>query len=337
MIRPAIHSIRFRGIRAAALPLLGVLFTMTQATSALAASEMETRFAKALTVARALDSGVNVAEIRVRGVGPLTLEPGVAPEDAVRMRPLDLEVVTWLHQSDSPPPEAPRVSWCGVPERTKTSIGPWTAWQGIEPQSGATLGIGLWSAKAPRPTWRGRPADLAFAVAGPVQVERLRQIVSMHRQDLVAQRALFERFAAGQVEATPEDMGYLLGCAIRQLAFEQPDAAAVLSLRLWERPATPLPARREIASWLTQSYYRLGAPVQTQVVSSLVGRALDAEDPVSLAALEAIARLVESEQVVLGETLAKDALRSLAERYRVLFTGERPLPSRLKTQLKLNP
>jgi hypothetical protein len=265
-------------------------------------------------IGAAMLAGCDVALVKVSAVGEFKRDLAISPEMAAPTSRLELKVTEWLNNSSGTTNTTLTVSCVRRPELTKQSGGPWTVWEGIEPRVGQSLLIGLWTPDAPRPTWEGRPLEIAFVFAGADRIAAARSVLRLHSDFLRQPAGLLSRVSDPNEKLESAEIGYFVDYVFDRESRRDVDAAARLGIKLVRHRNVLPAARTDVIGKLEVEFYRLSQAVRAEGGQALSEIAANREDNSNTAALQVLARLVESSQCQLK--LDDDRRRSLQETYR---------------------
>ncbi len=251
----------------------------------------------------------------IQSLGDLEKDPGEADEQrAVMTRKINLKVVDWLYGKQNG--GTVQLVFAARPALTKTALGPWTAWEGVSLQVGGQLLVVRWAKEAPRPTWMGKPDDVAFVVSNKSLFGAMREAITQHRR--------FER-DVGEVAKAPQLLrdkhdslfsGYLLAYLMNGEGVRDVDKAAVLLSALLGYESMPAPGRAAIADWLVSAFYRLTEATRKSVTEALVVSASSDDTRVADSALIALVRLGDLKMLTLKPFLTPMRQKKMVENYR---------------------
>ena len=264
-------------------------------------------------VGAALHQGCDVTLVEVASIGEFKRDPAILPDMAAPTSTLELNVTEWLNQPSSRTNTVLKVSCVRRPELTKQSDGPWTVWEGIEPRVGQSLLIGLWTADAPRPSWGGRPLEIAFVFGDSNRMALARSVLRINADFARQPDSLLNRASEPAQKLEIAELGYLVGYAFDRESRRDVDAAARLGDKLLQHLDVLPAARTDLIDKLEVEFYRLSEPVRGETGQALSQIAANSDDVASAAALPVLARLVESSQWRLK--LDDNRRRSLQQRY----------------------
>jgi hypothetical protein len=264
----------------------------------------------------------------VQSLGTPQKEPGVADEArAVMTRTVDIKVGEWLYGQGSE--QSVQLIHAVRPAVTKTSVGPWSAWEGVTLNVGGQLLVALWSADAPRATWMGKPEDVAMVVSDTSLFTAIRDAIS---QQLRFERDPDEVSRAPQLLRDKPDVlfrTYLLTYLMEGEATRDVDKAAGILSGLLGQELIPVQARSAVADWLASTFYRLSEPTRKAVTEALVVSANADDASVANPALTVLIRLGDLQLLNLRPALTPARQRKIAENYRTFraqHTGQQEHP-----------
>lgn len=283
-------------------------------------------FTKGKRLGECLVRGCAVFIGAIQSLGALQNEAGVADgERAMKTREVNLKVTAWLFGEGQE--ETFRLLYFGQPEMSKTSLGPWLAWEGASLHVGGQLLVVRWAGNASRATWNGGPEDVALVVSDANLFTPIRDVIAQHQR--------FERDPAEAANA-PELLrqkhdglftGYVLTYLIERAAVRDVDSAAGTLSRLLGLPSLSGEGRQRVANALVGDFYRLQDPTRRSVAHALISLASNENRQVAYPAVGALARLCDEELINLKPLLNHDHQQKIAENYRALQsqskTGEK--------------
>lgn len=260
----------------------------------------------------------------IQSVGKLEKEPG--PEDerhAVMTRDVNLRVIEWLYGTTGT--DFVRIVYSARPKMTKTSLGPWAAWEGVTVETGGPLLVVRWAADAPRPVWAGQPEDVALAVSEKSLFSPLREAIAQH------QRFEREPETAARIPQLLRDSrdsvlnGYLLKYLMDREGVRDVDNAAVLLSGLLGYERLPQEARQAIADRLVADFYRLSEAARTTVTKAVAVSASGGDGTTVNAALSVLVRLGDLQMLALKPLLTEESQHRIAGNYRA-FRAQSKVP-----------
>ncbi len=258
----------------------------------------------------------------VQSLGDLHPEPGQSDvQRAMMVRTVHLKITEWLAGEGQA--EAFELIYAQRPAMTKTSLGPWSAWEGNSLSVGSPLFVVRWVPLAQRPSWGGVPEDVALVVSDPNLFPSLREAVAAH--------ARFER-NPGEADKAPQLLrekhdsllaGYIVKYLMDREAIRDVDKAATILSKLLGSDAVPEQGRQEIADGLVSDYYRLQEPTRRSVAETLIASA-SAHDPHgAYPALVALIRLSDLELLNVKQYANHEHQHKISENYRSLLQQNR--------------
>ncbi len=263
----------------------------------------------------ALVNGSVVFTGAIQSLGELHKEPGEADEDrAMKVRSVRLKVTEWLYGEGHA--ETVELLDSVRPAMTKTSLGPWLAWEGATLNVGGQLLVVRWAPLTPRPDWHGVPEDVALVVSDATLFPSMREAVSQHQR--------FERDPT-EIAKIPQLLrekhdSLLAGFAVKYLmdreAIRDVDKAATILSKLLGNEAVPEQGRQDIADGLVSDYYRLQEPTRRIVAETLIVSASAHDSNAAYPALVALARLCDLHLLNLKLFLTPERQHKIVENYR---------------------
>jgi hypothetical protein len=292
------------------------------------------RFAAGQTLGDCLVKGCSIFIGTIQTVGPPQKAPGETDERrAVMTRDVDIKVDEWLYGPDRA--STVQLSHATRPAMTKTSLGPWLPWEGVALDIGGKVLVARWSKEAPRPTWLGKPEDIAFVTSDQTLFPAVREIVGRHQQFKAAPNEL------GKIPELLDDKrdslfaGYFLTYLMNAEAARNVDNAAILLSGLLGHKSVPAAARSDISEWLGSVFSRLAEPARRTVTETLVGLAT-ADDPAgSDPAFATLVRLGQLKMLDVTPGLTEERRRKLVEKYRSYQAQNKTRIPELERQLGL--
>src|SRR6266852_831459 len=273
--------------------------------------EME-RFGLGQRLGDCLVKGCVVFTGITRSLGKLEKEPGVADERrAVMTRKVDIKVGEWLYGQGTG--DTVQLLYAARPALTKTSLGPWSAWEGNSLDVGGQLLVVRWAKEAPRPSWLGKPEDVAFVVSDKSLFAPMREAIAQHRR---FERNPDEVAKIPQLLRDKQDSvfrGYLLTYLMNGEGVRNVDKAADMLSGLLGHESVPGPGRAAIADWLASTFYRLAEPTRKAATEALVVSASADDARVANPALTVLVRLGDLQMLNLKPLLTQARQRKIVE------------------------
>lgn len=270
----------------------------------------------------------------VQSLGTPQKEAGVADEArAVMTRTVDIKVGEWLYGQGSE--QSVQLNHAVRPAVTKTSVGPWSAWEGVMLNVGGQLLVALWSADAPRPTWMGKPEDVAMVVSDASLFTAIRDAISQQRQ---FDRDPDEVSKAPQLLRDKSDVlfrAYLLTYLMEGESTRDVDKAAGILSGLLGQESISVQARSAVADWLASTFYRLSEPTRKAVTEALVVSANADDASVAHPALTVLVRLGDLQMLNLKPALTPARQQKIAENYRAFRAQNTPMQEHPEFELQL--
>jgi hypothetical protein len=258
----------------------------------------------------------------IQSLGALEKEPGQTDEvRAMKTRTVNMKLTEWLYgQSDG---DFTQLLFTGRPTMSKTSVGPWLAWEGVTLSVGGQLLVVRWAPLAHRPNWRGVPEDVALVVSDPSLFAGIHEAVAQHRQ---LERDPGDVAKAPQLLREKHDSlftGYLLKYLMDGEGVRDVDKAALTLSGLLGHESVPEEGREAIARWLTSDFYRLQEPTRRAVSQTLIVSASADDASAAYPAVTALVRLCDLELLNLKPLLSHEHQHRIAENYRALRAQNR--------------
>ncbi len=197
---------------------------------------------------------------RVDAIGKPEAEPGVAAARAMTLVRIDLTVTDWLYGKPEDASAKTTVVEIMKPHMTKTTDGPWSAWEGVSPQLGGQLLIARWEPTAERARWGNEPYDLAFVLSDMSLLSRVRQVTAEHTQLLQQPEKVKEALRLSRSQGNAMLAGYLVSYLTERDMVLDPDRAAVLIANLIDSNLVPGPERKQIVDESISNFYGYQTP-----------------------------------------------------------------------------
>lgn len=280
--------------------------------------EME-RFGVGQRLGDCLVKGCVVFTGIIQSLGKLEKEPGVADEQrAVMNRKVGIKVGEWLHGQGNG--DTVQLLYAARPAVSKTGLGPWLAWEGVSLNVGGQLLVVRWAKEAPRPSWLGKPDDVAFVVSDRSLFAPMREAISQH---LRFERDRDEAAKIPQLLRDKQDSlvrGYLLTYLMNGEGVHNVDKAAAMLSGLLGHESVPGPGRAAIADWLASTFYRLAEATRKASTEALVVSASADDARIANPALTVLVRLGDLQMLNLKPHLTQARQRKIVENYHVFRT-----------------
>lgn len=311
------------------LPLLAI--GLAGATNGQAdASPQE--YAMGKTLGTCLVRGCVVFLGRIDAIGKPEPEPGAAAARAMTLVRIDLTVTDWLYGKPEDASAKTTVVETMKPHMTKTSDGPWSAWEGVSPKLSGQLLIARWEPTAERARWGNEPHDLAFVLSDMSLLSHVRQVTAEHARLLQQPERVKEAIRLLDSEGNAMLAGYLVSYLIERDVVLDADRAAVLISDLIDSSLVPDPERRQIADESISNFYRLSDSTRATVTKTLFTLATRKERGIYETAINALLRLQGMQMLVPSHQLAPRARKQLLANYNNL-AEEGKVPAGLVTRL----
>ncbi len=170
--------------------------------------------------------------------------------------------------------------------------------------------------EAPRPSWLGKPEDVAFVVSDKSLFAPMREAIAQHRR---FERNPDEVAKIPQLLRDKQDSvfrGYLLTYLMNGEGVRNVDKAADMLSGLLGHESVPGPGRAAIADWLASTFYRLAEPTRKAATEALVVSASADDARVANPALTVLVRLGDLQMLNLKPLLTQARQRKIVENYR---------------------
>ena len=281
------------------------------------------RFGVGQILGDCLVKGCTVFIGTIQAVGPSANAPGETDDRrAVKIRTVDIKVDEWLYAREAV--STVQLLHATRPAMTKTAEGPWEAWEGVTLDVGGKLLVARWAKDAPRPTWLGKPHDVAFVTSDQNLFGPVREMVGRHQQFKADPSQLDKIPELLRDKPDPLFAGYFVTYLMNSEGVRNIDRAAILLSALLGHEAVPGPARTDIAGWLVSSFYRLAAPARRAVTETFVLLASGNDGERADPALGALVRLGDLKMLDLKPFLTPERQRKLLEKYRASQAQSKP-------------
>jgi hypothetical protein len=291
------------------------------------------RFRLGQRLGDALVKGCVVFTGIIQSLGELEKEPGEADaRRALMTRNVNMKVTEWLYGQGNG--DTLQLLYAARPAMSKTSLGPWLAWEGATLDVGAQLLVVRWAEHAPRPNW-GKPEDVAFVVSDRSLFTPMREAIAEHRR--------LER-DPGAAAKTPQLLrdkqdslftGYLLTYLMDGEGVREVDKAAVMLSGLLGHESVSGEGREAIANWLTSNFYRLEESTRRAVTEALIASASADDASAANPALTVLARLCDLQMLNLKPILTQARQHKIVENYRAFRAQNKAEPGYPEFELQL--
>ncbi len=251
----------------------------------------------------------------IRRIGNAEPEAGVEAKKAVVYRNLDLAVDEWLVSSSDEERATINLTSAARPAFTKTTIGPWTAWQEADLTQGGKLLVGLWGKKAQREVWGGTPLEVALATSDSQALLVLRTIIEAHKRYEAAPEDFVN--VTQQLEASFDNflLGYVMAYAKKKVTTSNVDNIARVLSRLQKNQKVPEYVQNEIPYELLGNFRWLSDEPRQAATEALVGAGASDNASVAEAAVEVLVRLSNDKSFDVRPFLTSERKRKLIQRY----------------------
>lgn len=277
------------------LPLLAVGLAGTTNGQADASPQ---EYAMGRTLGTCLARGCVIFLGRVDAIGKPEPEPGVAEGRATTFVRVGLTITDWLYGKPEDASVKTSVIETMKPHMTKTSDGPWSAWEGVSPKLGGQLLIARWEPTAERARRGNEPYDLALVLSDMSLLSRVRQVTAEHALLLQQPEKVKEAIQRLPSDGNAMLAGYLVSYLIERDVVLDVDRATVLISNLIDNRLVPDPERRQIADECISNFYRLSDSTRATVTKSLFTLATRKERGIYDPAIGALLRLQGMQMLV---------------------------------------
>jgi hypothetical protein len=139
------------------------------------------RFAMGQQLGDCLVKGCVIFTGIIQSLGKVEKEPGEKDERrAVMTRKVNMKVDRWLYGKRNG--DSVQLLHAARPALTKTSLGPWRAWEGANLVVGGQLLVVRWTKDAPRSSWLGTLEDVALVVSDQDLFGPMREVIAQHQK-----------------------------------------------------------------------------------------------------------------------------------------------------------
>lgn len=277
-------------------------------------------------VAAYLVKGCVIFAGTIQAVGEPEKEAGVDDDTrAMLTRRIDIRVDEWIY-GEHRGGENIRLVYAARPIFTKTSLGPWSAWGGVDPsdlQVGRRLFVIRWAEQASRPTWLGKPQDIALVLPGKNLFASIRNIVATHTQLKQSPEEVEKALQLLREKKDPIFAGYLVTYLMEGESLRNVNEAATHLRSLLGNQHIPEPAWKDIADWFVSNFYRLSDETRKSVTETLVVAASSEDKKLAESGIAALIRLGDGKLLEMRPFLTPDRRGKLGENYRLFLSRGR--------------
>ncbi len=248
-------------------------------------------------------------------VGTVTSVDELAGDGAAEGPPptrVEMRVDSWLTGQGPPAPSTVTLQRMSRPAASKTSVGPWTPWEGAQVAVGQPLFVAEWQNRADMPTWQGNPQELALVVSDPELIRRLQTVVGRHARLERGSADVGTLLARTHVRAL---QGFLISYVMHGLGRRDVIAAAGHLATLLGSRSFPPSVSRDVSEWLTSNFYRFSEPTRTAVTDALVTAGASDDGDVAAHGIAALVRLSDDHLLRMQPQLDAPRRGRLARNY----------------------
>ena len=259
--------------------------------------------------------GCSVVHGQVQAIDEPQKETGVDDQKAVAYRKVHLTVDQWIwgeHQGGASPIV---ITHAAPPLMSKTAIGPWTPWQGVELKPGGRLLVALWGNNAERPMWAGKPQETAVAVSSDDLIEKIRDCIALHTRLVRSAQELSDESKRERSESDVLSAGYLLSYLIEAESIRDVNNASIILSSLQSNDKLPDFVRIDAGIQLLSYFNRLSEPTRRVVAESLVITASGDDMKSAGSAVSVLVRLSNQRDLKSLPSLNAERRRKLARNY----------------------
>lgn len=277
-------------------------------------SERLKRFVMGRKLGDCLLRGCIIFSGSIKSVGRIEKEPPTGdPLRAMMTRKVSIQVGEWLYGRR----EEKRVElrYAARPTMTKTSLGPWEAWEGVRLAPGAQLIVILWLNEADKPIWQGKPDGVALVVSDSKFFDPIREIAAQQKR---FEHNPGEANKITELLAEKEDSlikGYLLTYLMDGEGAHDTDRAARTLSGLLNSDQLPEYGRGPIADWLASTFYRFNNATRQAVTEAVVTAASAESRTVADPAISVLVSLGDNQMLNMKPYLSQELRRRLAKNY----------------------
>lgn len=275
-------------------------------------------------VGNCLVRGCQVYLATITDVGPPQSEAGNAPENALVTQTIAFSVDEWIYgKSDGGETQGIFVQ---EPEWSKTAIGPWNAWEGVDPQAGSQVLVVRRVSPPANDDEKMQPLVLVTSSADLIAQVR----------DVAAQQQAFEN-ARSSVANVPQLLtgknepffaGYIFAYLHDYLTLHDVSLTVKLLTSMIGNAGVPQDAWTEIPNYIVAEYYRLSKPAGASLTRQLAQVAGSENADTAQGGFSALFGLAGAGELDLKSALNSDQRAQLAETYHSLVsTGTIPQAS----------
>lgn len=280
---------------------------------------------------RCLVRGCMVFVGNIKAIGHSERQSGVEPNRAMSMTPFRLRVSEWLYGKPEQASEEVEAESVSEPSVSKTALGPWTVWQGVELKLGGELLVAKWTPQAQRPRYADKSENLAMVISDTTHFPMIRQIIAEHTRLAARPDEIRETSHLLTDSSDSALAGYLVTYLMERDAVLDPDRATLILSDVMTNEAIPVSEWKEISDWIVAEFYRLSESVRQAVAAKLFTAASSKDNSAFEAGISALLRL-SNMQMLVRSPLDSVRKHQLLVNYRSLVAQGKAPPG-LESQL----
>lgn len=214
--------------------------------------------------------GCSVVLGQVQAIDEPQKEAGVDDQKAVVYRKVHLAIDQWIWGERQGVTSPIVITHAAPPLMSKTAVGPWTPWQGVELKPGGRLLVALWGNNAARPMWAGERQETAVAVSSDDLIEKIRECIALHTRFVRSAQELSNESKRERSESDVLTAGYLLSYLIEAESIRDVNNASIILSSLQSDDKLAGFVRIDAGRQLLGYFNRLSEPTRRVVAESLV-------------------------------------------------------------------
>jgi hypothetical protein len=282
------------------------------------------KFAFGRNLAVYLVNGCVIFTGTIQAVGAPEKEAGVTDDKrAIFTRTVALKIEERIY-GELPGRDDIRLVYASRPVFTKTSLGPWTPWESLDPsdlQVGRRLLVIRWTEQASRPTWLGKPQEIALVVADRDSFAVIRDIAEMNRRLNQSSEEVQKALRTLRDKNDLVLAGYLVTYLEDGESLRDVNQAAIHLCSLLAGNDLPGQAWKDTTGWFVSNFYRLSNETRRSVTENLVAAASSENKTIAESGIAALIRLGDEKLLEMSPFLTPDRRRKIVERYREVLSG----------------
>ena len=260
--------------------------------------------------------GCSVVLGLVQAIDEPQKEEGADDQKAVVYRKVHVAIDRWIWgERQGEDSHVLVVTHAERPAMTKTAIGPWTPWQGVELKPGGRLLVALWGNTAERPTWTGKPEETSVAASSDVLIEKISKCIALHTRLVRSTEELSDVSRLVRSESGVLTAGYLLSYLIEAESKRDVNRAAQILSSLQSDDKLPDVARIDANQQLLSFFNRLSQSTRRTVAEALVITASGDDVKSAEVAISTLVRLSDQGNLKSIPLLNDERRRKLAKTY----------------------